>query len=112
MISLQSGKTTICNFLSDATETFGGNYHPTSGVRIVEFESPISGGGGRKQNNVEVEMWDCSGDLKYEACWPAIARDVNGVMFVFNPEQQNFDKELEHWYYSRSAMKLSDLKIK
>ena len=75
-------------------------------MRIVEFESPISGGGGRKQNNVEVEMWDCSGDLKYEACWPAIARDVNGVMFVFNPEQQNFDKELEHWYCFRLTMKL------
>ena len=29
----QSGKTVISNFLSDATETSGGDYHPTQGVR-------------------------------------------------------------------------------
>jgi len=29
----ESGKTVISNFLSDATETSGGEYHPTQGVR-------------------------------------------------------------------------------
>ena len=30
---LQSGKTVISNYLSDATETSGGDYNPTQGVR-------------------------------------------------------------------------------
>ena len=34
----QSGKTMIANFLADATETVGGEYRPTAGVRILEFE--------------------------------------------------------------------------
>ena len=34
----QSGKTMIANFLSDATENVGGEYRPTAGVRILEFE--------------------------------------------------------------------------
>ena len=31
-------KTMISNFLADATETVGGEYRPTAGVRILEFE--------------------------------------------------------------------------
>ena len=33
----QSGKTVISNFLSDATETSGGDYHPTQGVRWIKM---------------------------------------------------------------------------
>lgn len=58
---LQSGKTYICNYLAGATESSGGEYHPTQGVRILEFEvegeSPTTG----KTLRVEVELWDCSG---------------------------------------------------
>ena len=36
----QAGKTMIANFLSDATESVGGEYRPTIGVRILEFEMP------------------------------------------------------------------------
>ena len=36
----QAGKTMIANFLSDATESVGGEYRPTVGVRILEFEMP------------------------------------------------------------------------
>ena len=60
----QSGKTTVANFLSDATETFGGDYHPTQGVRIVEFECPGAAQTGKRGSKIEVEMWDCSGDHK------------------------------------------------
>ena len=34
----QAGKTMIANFLADAMETVGGEYRPTAGVRILEFE--------------------------------------------------------------------------
>lgn len=36
----QSGKTMIANFVSDATEGVGGEYRPTAGARILEFEMP------------------------------------------------------------------------
>ncbi|KAK3595743.1 hypothetical protein CHS0354_025372 [Potamilus streckersoni] len=93
----QSGKTTISNFLADATEISSGEYHPTQGVRILEFEVQKLGGRGR-QNGVEVELWDCSGDRRFESCWPGMAKDAGGIVFVYNPDQPNHDKELEHLY--------------
>ena len=59
---IQSGKTTIANFLAEATE-IPYDYRPTQGVRILEFEI----------NDIEVnnerisrdlELWDCSGNHK------------------------------------------------
>ncbi|XP_068679299.1 intraflagellar transport protein 22 homolog isoform X1 [Montipora capricornis] len=94
----QSGKTVISNFLSDATETSGGDYHPTQGVRILEFECngiELSPG---KTANCEVELWDCSGNHKFSTCWPAFQKDANGVLIIYNPDQANHDKELETWY--------------
>ncbi|XP_046560251.1 intraflagellar transport protein 22 homolog isoform X2 [Haliotis rubra] len=92
----ESGKTVLSNFLADATETSGGEYHPTQGVRILEFEGNAVGSGSRPKP-VEVELWDCSGDRKFESCWPSMARDAIGVMFVFNPDEANHDKELDTW---------------
>ncbi|XP_031559971.1 intraflagellar transport protein 22 homolog isoform X2 [Actinia tenebrosa] len=94
----ESGKTVLANFLSDATETSGGEYHPTQGVRILEFEcNGIEITPGRTAN-CEVELWDCSGDHRFSTCWPAIQKDANGVVIVYNPDQPNHDKELETWY--------------
>ncbi len=59
----ETGKTTIANYLADASEVIGGLYRPTQGVRILEFESnglEING----RNINAEVELWDCSGDKK------------------------------------------------
>ncbi|XP_078361898.1 intraflagellar transport protein 22 homolog isoform X2 [Oculina patagonica] len=94
----ESGKTVISNFLSDATETSGGEYHPTQGVRILEFECngiEISPG---KTANCEVELWDCSGNHKFSTCWAAFQKEANGVLIIYNPDQANHDKELETWY--------------
>jgi len=61
---VQCGKTVIANALSESTEPFrGGEYRPTQGCRILEFEVPdvvISG----KSTKAEIELWDCSGDHK------------------------------------------------
>ena len=35
-----------------------------------------------------MELWDSSGAEQYSGCWPAIQRDSQGVVFVFNPENQ------------------------
>lgn len=59
----QSGKTTIANFLSDATENPSGEYRPTQGVRILEFEMQNLNVNNEKLK-AEIELWDCSGDHK------------------------------------------------
>ena len=42
-IFLKSGKTVISNFLADATESAGGTYHPTQGVRYVLMYACLQG---------------------------------------------------------------------
>ncbi|KAM8839579.1 intraflagellar transport protein 22 homolog isoform 1-T1 [Synchiropus picturatus] len=91
----QSGKTVLANFLSDTTENVGGEYRPTQGVRILEFESQPEGSGDK---TCEVELWDCSGDFKFETCWPAVMKDSSGVVIVFNPDVPSHLKEIETWH--------------
>ncbi|XP_072033794.1 intraflagellar transport protein 22 homolog [Amphiura filiformis] len=93
----ESGKSVISNFLADATEISGGQYNATKGVRILEFESNGSQNGNRSQST-EVELWDCSGDHRYDECWPAFIKDAQGVIIVYNPDQAKHGKELETWY--------------
>ena len=114
----QSGKTMISNFVSDATESVGGEYRPTAGARILEFEMPsinvnnkvscveitvsISSFHINIDQNVkaEVELWDVSGSNQYESCWSAIQRDAHGVIFVFNPESAAQAKNLDSFHQS------------
>lgn len=91
----ESGKTVLANFLSDTTENVGGKYRPTQGVRILEFESQPEGSGDK---TCEVELWDCSGDFKFESCWPAVIKDCNGVVIIFNPDVPSHLKEIETWH--------------
>ncbi|CAJ1072527.1 intraflagellar transport protein 22 homolog [Xyrichtys novacula] len=92
----ESGKTVLANFLSETSEYMGGEYSPTQGVRILEFESQSGAGGGGRA--CEVELWDCSGDFKFESCWPALMKDSSGVVIVFNPDVPSHLKEIETWH--------------
>ncbi|XP_070701721.1 intraflagellar transport protein 22 homolog [Pempheris klunzingeri] len=89
----ESGKTVLANFLSDTAENVGGEYTPTQGVRILEFESQPEG-----NSTCEVELWDCSGDFKFESCWPALLKDSSGVVIIFNPDVPSHLKEIETWH--------------
>ena len=63
---MKSGKSSIANFLSDATETpFSETYRPTHVVRILEFDSPNINVNNR-QVKADVELWDSSGNHAYE----------------------------------------------
>lgn len=62
---IQSGKTHISNYLSGATEVSGGEYRPTQGVRILEFESGGENHSTGSSFKAEIELWDCSGDPRY-----------------------------------------------
>uniref|UniRef100_UPI00358EAFA4 intraflagellar transport protein 22 homolog n=1 Tax=Myxine glutinosa TaxID=7769 RepID=UPI00358EAFA4 len=92
----QSGKTTLANYLADATQTVEEDYWPTQGVRILEFECcPDSNSKGLRY---EVELWDCSGYRKFEKCWPAMRKGASGVMLVFDPAKLNDVQELKAWH--------------
>ncbi|GIY84132.1 intraflagellar transport protein 22 homolog [Caerostris darwini] len=93
----ECGKSVISNFLADATETISNEYYPTQGVRILEFESDNLNIGGRIAKT-EVELWDCSGDTKFENCWPALMKDGNGVIFIYSSDFVNIRKEMDMWY--------------
>uniref|UniRef100_A0A671QPA2 Intraflagellar transport protein 22 homolog n=2 Tax=Sinocyclocheilus anshuiensis TaxID=1608454 RepID=A0A671QPA2_9TELE len=93
----ECGKTVLASFLSDTTETIGADYSPTQGVRILEFESQ-SLSNDNKKSACEVELWDCAGDFKFESCWPALMKDANGVVIVFNPDVPSHLKEIETWH--------------
>ncbi|VDO62146.1 unnamed protein product [Heligmosomoides polygyrus] len=93
----QAGKTAISNYLGEQVDIeFLGDYRPTKGVRIVEFEShelEIR----NQRIEVDVELWDCSGDPKYRDCWPAIQDGIEGVILVANPDE-NKGEDLKIWY--------------
>ncbi|KAM6990140.1 intraflagellar transport protein 22 homolog [Tautogolabrus adspersus] len=92
----ESGKTVLANFLSDISESIGGEYSPTQGVRILEFETQSEN---IRDNRVcEVELWDCSGNLKFDSCWPAVMKDASGVVIIFNPDVSTHLEELEMWH--------------
>ncbi|KAJ1520205.1 hypothetical protein ONE63_004416 [Megalurothrips usitatus] len=94
----KSGKTSISNFLADATESSGGEYHPTQGVRILQFES-ANLGTNNQSIKADVELWDCSGDAsRFESCWPAFQQGAQGVVLVYDPNTSGHGNELETLY--------------
>lgn len=78
----------VSNFLSDATETpISSTYRPTHVTRIIEFEVNTLNVDNRVVK-AEVELWDTSGNHSFEASWPALSRDAHGVVFVFDPHEE------------------------
>ena len=63
-----SGKTTLCKLLAETDPD--ASYVPTEGVRIQEVERRVG------MTPVTVQLWDCSGDFKYQNCFPAISLDA------------------------------------
>ncbi|XP_059199965.1 intraflagellar transport protein 22 homolog [Centropristis striata] len=96
----ESGKTVLANFLSDPKPNVevGSEYRPTQGVRILEFDSQSGGSGDNVNVKCQVELWDCSGHIKFESCWPAMMKDSSGVVILFNPDVPSHFKEIELWY--------------
>eukprot|EP00442_Polarella_glacialis_P039901 CAMPEP_0115084214 /NCGR_PEP_ID=MMETSP0227-20121206/21097_1 /TAXON_ID=89957 /ORGANISM="Polarella glacialis, Strain CCMP 1383" /LENGTH=193 /DNA_ID=CAMNT_0002472919 /DNA_START=68 /DNA_END=649 /DNA_ORIENTATION=+ len=88
------GKSIIANVIAEAAEAVSEAYRPTTGVRILECETEVRGSSQR----VTVELWDVSGDTKFQKSWPAIKKDAVGAILVYNPEKQNHEQELEQWF--------------
>ncbi|XP_047112935.1 intraflagellar transport protein 22 homolog isoform X2 [Schistocerca piceifrons] len=94
---VKSGKSTIANFLSEAADTMSNDYRATRGVRILEFESPNVNVNGKFVTS-DVELWDCSGNLKFQQHWPALQYETNGVVLVYKPTVNEHGQLLEMFY--------------
>ena len=70
-------------------------YEPTVGVRILESEQDVSSRGAK----LAVELWDASGNIaKYEPTWPALMKDVAGVILVYNADNRAHEHEAAQWF--------------
>ena len=92
----KAGKTTIANILGDLQEGVSTIYRPTVGCRIVDFERDPPPSLGRL-GKVQVELWDVSGDFKYEKCWAPIQQDVQGAIFVYDPSNPESEDDLKRF---------------
>uniref|UniRef100_A0A6M2DNY3 Putative ras of complex n=1 Tax=Xenopsylla cheopis TaxID=163159 RepID=A0A6M2DNY3_XENCH len=91
----QTGKTLIANTLSEANESL--EVRPTQGCRIVEFElNDIVLN--NKVTKVLIELWDCSGQHKFNNCWPIIRDRANGVILVHSDFNLETQQELDMFY--------------
>ena len=99
------GKTTIANSLSEFSHTISPDYHPTVGVRILETEktyteeqvSSIPILKKNKLNKVKIELWDMSGDRRFESTWPAIKYGANGVIIVLDAINDKYEGTIDEW---------------
>jgi hypothetical protein len=81
-------KSTVASFVAGISESIGESVGPTIGVRILECDR-----GGNS-----VELWDVSGDQAFEGTWPAIQKDADGVLLMFDPDGEGQMRELELWH--------------
>ena len=99
------GKTTIANSLSEFSHTISQDYHPTVGVRILETEkaytdeqvSNIPILKKNKLNKVKIELWDMSGDRRFESTWPSIKYGANGVIIVLDAVNDKYEGIIDEW---------------
>ena len=99
------GKTVIANSLSEFSHTVSPDYHPTVAVRILELEKPYTDEQvssipilkKNKLNKVKIELWDMSGDRRFESTWPSIKYGANGVIIVLDAVNEKFEATIDEW---------------
>ncbi|VDP84950.1 unnamed protein product, partial [Echinostoma caproni] len=112
----ECGKSYVCNFLSDAIEQVTVDYKPTKVYQrfllrtIIEYEQSVNCKG--KNLKVELELWDVSGSNSYENCWPALFKNVNGAVFVYNPNQPDHGKILEDKSFPQLSKFITDFDLR
>lgn len=98
------GKSTLANFIAGISKAFmQSDYIPTVGARILEFERRVTVGEPKTrfqtgEKTVLIELWDVSGDGKYENTWPAMYTSADGVIILYNPDAKNQEKEISNWH--------------
>ena len=99
------GKSVIANSLSEFSHVVSQDYHPTVSCRILELEKQFTDDQIKKipilKNNkvskVKVEIWDVSGDRKFQSTWPAIQYGAHGCIVVVDAVSNRYDNVLDEW---------------
>ncbi len=48
--------------------------------------------------DVNIELWDMSGDSKYEGCWKAAMADADGTVLIYNVDAPSQEREIADWH--------------
>ena len=93
----KTGKSMISNFLLNDLKETTQVYRPTTGFRILDCErkvkNPITG----LEENIAIDFWDVSGNLRYENTWQVVQSNVDGVIIVTNGDKPSQNQETEAW---------------
>ncbi|MEW5304310.1 MAG: hypothetical protein WDW38_011051 [Sanguina aurantia] len=87
----KTGKTLLCRAVAEQP-ILQGEYHPTAALRIQELSKTLG------VDRVKLQFWDCSGSAQYQSFWPVLAKDLDGVVMVMDPDHPEQEKELEQFY--------------
>jgi hypothetical protein len=80
--------------------------------RILEFDASTHSAQSWKNGRESIELWDCSGDKKYEKCFPAIMKGAVGAILVYNPDDAEHINQLQYWHDKLiRPMKLNDEQV-
>jgi GTPase SAR1 family protein len=91
----KAGKTEIADILSAASKGFQGNCKPTIGLRVLEFSQQVAVAS--LQATLSVQLWDTSGDEKYQMTWPAIAKNADGAIVIYNASDKVSVRAVENY---------------
>jgi hypothetical protein len=83
----RAGKSGAASFLAGAHASPLYAPGPTAGVRVLAFER-----GGHA-----VELWDVSGDQGFESAWPAVQKDAEAWLLMWNADAAGAAREAELW---------------
>jgi len=87
-----SGKTFLCKLLAEQVCAID-EYQPTAGVRVQELDYSVEG------RSMQLQLWDCSGDLNYAKYSPVLCKDANGVVLVYDAsKREEQEQEVENFY--------------
>ena len=90
----KAGKTSVSNLLAEYQDTLIQTYRPTVGCRILEFEKEVKSS---REGRALIELWDVSGDPKYEKYWPSIQLNAHGIIFVYDSSNPTPDTDMDYW---------------
>ena len=51
-----------------------------------------------RNSKADIELWDCSGNTKFQNTWPALVWELHGIIFVFDPDNDTHGRELDFYY--------------
>ena len=70
----------------------------------MEFDASTHSAQSWKGGRESIELWDISGDKKFEKCFPAIMKGAVGVILVYNPDDAEHVNQLQYWCAKRLCL--------